>query len=101
VAKSLRTKAVRTIEISDIPELVRLVEEVRASGKSRVLRRDKENLAILRPVRSRKKASPQPRPVTRDDPLFRLVGIGQSGIPGGISEKKHEYLLKAYRSTHQ
>lgn len=91
----------RTIEISHIPELVRIVEQVRTSGKSHVLRRNKENLAILRPVRSRRKASPQPRPVTRDDPLFRLVGIGQSGIPGGISEKKHEFLLKAYRSTHQ
>ncbi len=91
----------RTIEISHIPELVRIVEEVRASGKSRVLRRDKENLAILRPVQSRRKVSAKPRPVTRDDPLFRLVGIGQSGIPGGISEKKHEYLLKAYRSTHR
>lgn len=29
-----------------------------------------------------------------DDPIFRLIGIADSGIPGGISERKHEYLGK-------
>ena len=32
------------------------------------------------------------RVLTEDDPLFALVGIGDSGIPGGISSKKHEAL---------
>jgi hypothetical protein len=37
------------------------------------------------------------KPVTSEDALFRLIGIGKSGIPGGVSGKKHEYLARAYR----
>jgi hypothetical protein len=41
--------------------------------------------------------SPKAKPVTSEDALFRLIGIGKSGIPGGVSGKKHEYLARAYR----
>ena len=37
------------------------------------------------------------QPLTEDDPLFRSIGSARSGIPGGISGRKHEYQLKAYR----
>ncbi len=94
-------KEVKTMEISHIPELVRIAEEVRTSGKPRVLRRNRKDLAILSPVKPARKTSSKVQPVTHEDALFRLVGIGKSGIPGGISEKKHEYLIKAYRSTHR
>ena len=46
---------------------------------------------------SDKKRAVRARPVTRDDPLFGLIGIGKSRIPGGISEQKHEALARAYR----
>jgi hypothetical protein len=36
--------------------------------------------------------------LSKDDPLFGLIGIGHSGIPGGVSGKKHEYLARAYRA---
>jgi len=29
--------------------------------------------------------------------LFQLVGIGRSGIPGGVSGKKHEAIKRAKR----
>lgn len=47
-------KGLKTIEISRMPELVRLVEEVRRTRKPRVLRRRKEALAVLRPIRAKR-----------------------------------------------
>ncbi len=95
------SKGFQTLEISHIPELVKIAEEVQTSGKSKILRRNKAELAVLSPVQPARKTPSRARPVTREDALFRLVGIGKSGIPGGISTKKHEYLVKAHRSTHR
>jgi len=39
------------------------------------------------------------QPVTEDDALFELIGIGDSGIPGGVSGKKHAYLARSYRPS--
>ncbi len=86
------------IDITDYPDLVRLVEEMQASQTPRVLRRDDEDVALLTPVKPKRKRSSRARPVTEDDPLFRLIGSGETGVPGGISGKKHEYLAKAYRA---
>ena len=44
-----------------------------------------------------RKRSQRVRPVTRDDSLFRLIGIGKSDIGGDGSERKHEILARAYR----
>ena len=44
-------KELRPIDISNVPELLRLVEEVRKGEEPRVLRRDSEDLAILTPVK--------------------------------------------------
>ena len=45
------TRELTPIDISHVPDLVRLVEEVTTSGKPRVLRRDSEDVAILMPLR--------------------------------------------------
>ncbi len=91
-------KELKPIDISDSPELLRLAEEVKRSRGPRVLVREAEELVEVRPVRVRRKRSAKGRPVTEDDPLFRLIGVSRSGIPGGVSGKKHEYLARAYRS---
>ncbi len=89
-------KELKSLDITDTPELLRLAEEVQATGKPQVLVRESEELAVLMPVP--KKRSRKGKPLTEDDPLFRLIGIGRSGIPGGVSGKKHEYLARAYQS---
>jgi hypothetical protein len=38
------------IDISESPELVRLVDELRAPGASRVLQRNGEDVAVLTPI---------------------------------------------------
>ncbi len=88
-------KELKTIEISHIPELVRIAERVHTTGEPRVLRRKRENLAILRPVRRSKRASSHGKPFTSEDALWNIVGIGRSGFTD-VSENKYKYLAEAY-----
>jgi len=88
----------RRIDIDNISELLTIAEDVWATGESRVLARGGEDIAVVKPCRPGKRKVSKVRPVTRDDALFRLVGIGQSGIPGGLSDKKHEALDRAYHA---
>ena len=59
-------------DITHIPELVRLVEEVRASNEPRVLTRDREELAVLTPARVRRAR----RPKTKADYEAFLSSLG-------------------------
>jgi hypothetical protein len=90
-------KEPRYIDISSIPELQKLVHEVRQTNEPTILQQEREDVALLSPVPAKKRAKTKAKPVTSEDALFRLIGIGKSGIPGGVSGKKHEYLACAYR----
>ncbi len=78
------------IDISHTPELLRLAEDVQRTRRPRLLRRDTEDLVVVSPAPQPRR--PRGRVLTEDDPLFGLIGIGDSGIPGGISANKHEAL---------
>ena len=90
-------KEPQRIDISSLPELLKLVQEVRTTNEPAVLQQESEDLALLSPVRPASHSKTKAKPVTRDDALFRLIDIGKSDIPGGVSGKKHEYLARAYR----
>jgi hypothetical protein len=90
-------KETQRIDITETPELRRFVEQVQATQSPVVLQRDGEDLAILTPAPRKRQSPSKARPVTRDDALFTLIGIGRSSVPGGVSGKKHEHLVKAYR----
>ena len=81
------------IDLADIPALASVVEEVRRTRRPRLIRRNGEDVALLTPVppKDRRKRS---RVLTEDDALFDLIGIGDSGIPGGLSGKKKEALRR-------
>ena len=83
------------IDISSISELQKLVHEVRQTNEPRILREESEDVAMLMPLTPRAKRSLRGRPVSADDPLWKLVGIGHSG-KGDISANKHKYLAEAY-----
>lgn len=40
----------KSIDISDVPEILRLAEEVRRAGEPRILRKDGEDLAVVVPL---------------------------------------------------
>lgn len=84
------------IDIRDEPELLRLVEEVRKGNRPCVVTRADEQLAVLTPLQPHRRPRRRTGIITRDDPLFRMAGSGDSGIPGGISGRKYEYFKKAF-----
>ena len=88
-------KELKPIDVSDMPELLRLAEEVGSSGETRILRRNDTDLAILAPIPAAPKRSARRRGVTKDDPLWNIVGIGQSDGPTDVSTNKHKYLAEA------
>ena len=61
-------RELKRIDITNVPELVRIVEEVQASQEPRIVRRDSEYVAILMPARPARKSS-RAQPLTHDDPL--------------------------------
>ena len=87
------------VDIATIPELAQLVDEVRRTGRSRVLRRADEDVALLTPMTpGAKKPRRRWRVLREDDPLFGLVGIGCSGGPGDVAANKRRYLADAIRA---
>jgi hypothetical protein len=82
----------------DLPDLAAVADEVHRTNRPRVLKRADEELAVVMPVGQRPRRTHKGKPVTENDALFRSIGTGKSAIPGGVSGKKHEYLLQAKRS---
>ena len=89
-------KEPRHIDISSIPELLKLVHEVRQTNEPTILREDRADVAMLMPMKPVGKTRVRGKPVTADDPLWKLIGIGHSG-KGDIAENKHTYLARVYR----
>ena len=99
MTKELRSTDITTI--TSVPELLQLVDEVQRSQQPHLLKRQDEQVAMIVPVTPAKATPKRKRRtgiLTEDDPLFRSIGSGRSGIPGGVSGKKHEYLARAYRA---
>ena len=88
-------KEPKHIDVSSIPELLKLAQEVRSTNEPAVLQQEREDLAMLTPIKPVAKRSVRGKPTSVDDPLWKLVGIGHSGR-GDISENKHQYLAEAY-----
>jgi hypothetical protein len=64
------TRELRPVDVTSIPELLKLAEEVGASGESRILRRDNKDLAVLMPV-SRARSRTRPPHSKKDLDAFR------------------------------
>jgi hypothetical protein len=87
-------KEPKRIDISRIPELLSIAQEVRATNEPRILQQENEDVAMLTPITSVAKRSVRGNPTSADDPLWKLIGIGHSG-KGDISENTHQYLAEA------
>jgi hypothetical protein len=87
-------------DISGVPELLRLVEEINATGQPRVLTREGEEVAVLKPSRQSRRSRRKTGVITKEDPIWNLVGIGGSEGPGDIAANKHKYLAEFYKRDH-
>ena len=97
-------KEVRRVDVGSVPELLRIAQQVKATGEPCLLERENEELAMITPMT--RPASPAVRRrktgiITKDDPIWNIVGMGASEGTGDISENKHKYLAEAYRDTHE
>ena len=84
------------VDISSVPEIVHLAEEVRKSNQARLLTRDGEEFAVITPVRQHRRRDRRTGVISGDDPFVRITGTGDCGIPGGISGRKYDYFRKAF-----
>ena len=87
-------KEPKRIDISRIPELLIIAQEVRSSNEPRILQQENEDVAMLTPITPVAKRRVRGNPTSADDPLWKLIGIGHSG-KGDISENTHKYLAEA------
>jgi hypothetical protein len=93
-------KELKCIDISNIPELLRIAQEVRRTNEPHILRQGSEDLAILTPIKPVVKKGAKGKPTTKDDPLWKLVGSATEAQPTDAS-KIHEYLAEGYSTHHQ
>ena len=79
------------LDISNMPELLDLVEEIEASKTPRALTRDDKVVAVLSPVVQKKKANQE----STGDALLRLAKLGeqlQLKAPADVSSRIDDYL---------
>jgi hypothetical protein len=89
-------KELRSIDISNVPDLVRIAEEVRRTGEPRLLRRDSEDVALLMPVAARPVRARSA--VARRPPSPEEVARSRTGIEAAAGSWKDvdADALKAY-----
>lgn len=90
------TKQLKPVDISDVPQLLDLIEEMRRTRQTLLLRQDDEDLAIVTPVRRTTESPRRRKTFGADDPLWRIVGLDRSNH-SDVSTDKYRYLAEAYR----
>jgi hypothetical protein len=88
---------ISTTDVTNLPDALQIAQEVKTTKQPQVLSCYGEEIAVVWPLPQPATRSRKGRAFTKDDPLFKLIGIGKSGIPGGVSGHKHEFLAKAAR----
>lgn len=92
-------KALRSIDLREATDLLRIAQEVSASWEGRVLMHHDEALAILTPAKAKLPRARKRRKtglVTEADPLWSIVGIAHTTGPTDVAANKHRYLAEAY-----
>lgn len=90
-------KDLQPIDVSVTPRARRSVSRVARTQVPLALTTDEDDLTALTPVANSPRRSRRARVITPDDPLFAIIGIGRSQIPGGVSERKRDAVGRAYR----
>ena len=96
----------KRVDISHIPELLRLAEEVQQTKQPRLLQRGDQDVALLLPVESpaslQRSATGRKRAGPGDRSILNLVGIADTASSADdamdVSSNKHKYLAEAYYS---
>jgi hypothetical protein len=92
-------KELKHIDISHVPELLHLAEQIRLTKEPVALQRDSEEVGVLMPPRQLRKRQRRLQSFTKDDSLWNLNGIDRSGVHD-VSENVDKYLAEAYLDSH-
>lgn len=94
----------KALDISGLPEVARLADEVRATGQSRVLVRGEEEVAVIAPPPKRRRQAPRAKASGATRPnawLEPLIGQGSSARPESVARNVHQYVARAiYGDAH-
>jgi len=93
---------VKARDISSIPEVLQLAEEVDASQTPPLLTNGDRVVAILTPADSSAERLDPHQTVSRrrPDSLLNIIGIGESSGPSDVEQHELEYLAEAYEARH-
>ncbi len=94
------TQEVHHFDVSDIPELMRIVQEVEKTKQPCVLEQDGKDLAVVMPINRIKKSRVKGKPLSKNDSFSKLIGSAIEAEPTDAS-KKHEYLAEAFTHHQQ
>ncbi len=89
-------RKLKAVDVANVPELLSIAEKVRESGEPCVLQRNGDQIAILSPVPVAPRRERKSGIVTRNDPLWNIVGMASSEGPGDVARNKRKYLAEAY-----
>ena len=73
-------KEMRPIDISSVPDLVRIAEEVRTTGRPRILRRNGEDMAMVIPIAHGRKRRAKRARTEADYEAFLSAAGGWKGL---------------------
>lgn len=73
-------KEMRPIDISSVPDLVRIAEEVRTTGRPRILRRNGEDMAMVIPIAHGRKRRAKRTRTEADYEAFLSAAGGWKGL---------------------
>lgn len=93
-------RELRRIDISEVPDVQRLAEEVARSGVPHVLRIADRDVAVISPPPRARKGRGRSGPLDENDPLASIIGIAAldhfPDVSPDVSANKHECLADAY-----
>jgi hypothetical protein len=83
------------IDISNVPELLRVAEDVRATNTPRVLQRDNEDIAVVVPIAERPRAGR-----AAPDALIRDLAAGFQSVPPLRQPRSVEEMVRIAAEEH-
>jgi len=83
----------QAIDVSNIPAMKELVDEVFRTRQARVLRDDETGAeVVVKPATPKRSRVPRGKPTSVDDPLWKIVGMAKGDQPTDVSENHDKYL---------
>jgi hypothetical protein len=98
---AVMAKELQPIDVTNIPDLLRLAKDVRETQIPRVLKQGDDEIAVVTPVARARIRSRRAKPIARSDSLFGIVGLAHSNGATDVSENVDKYLADAiYEELH-